>query len=63
MHQRAQEISIEKVAEIIKSMSPEEIETLSLLLSPEGEELLRRKRDFESHRVRFLSSEEIFEDV
>ncbi len=59
----AVEITMDKLAELINSMPPEEIETLSLLVSQEGEELRRRKEDFETGRVQFLSSEEIFKDV
>ena len=59
----AVEITVDKLAELINSMSPEEMETLSLLVSQEGEELRRRKEDFESGRVQFLSSEEIFKNV
>ena len=59
----AVEITVDKLAELINSMSPEEMETLSLLVSQEGEELRRRKEDFETGRVQFLSSKEIFKDV
>jgi hypothetical protein len=41
-------------------MSPEELETLTLLLSGEAEEIIERKMDFESSKENFLSREDIF---
>ena len=44
-------------------MTHQELETLSLLLTDEGKELLERKRDLLLNRVTFLSREETFGDV
>ena len=41
-------------------MNEEEIETLALLLSEEGAELLKGKKDLELKKVEFLTREEAF---
>ncbi len=51
---------VDKIAQIIVSMSPDELETLSLLLSGEAEEIIKRKEDFESNQNNFLSPEDVF---
>lgn len=61
MPQLLVDISIHKVAEIIRTMNPPELETLYLLLTDEGKELLSRKQDMELNRVKFLSREEVFD--
>jgi len=55
------DIPVKDVAKIIKAMSEEEMETLSLLLSEEGAELLERKKDLELNRVTFLTRDEAFD--
>ena len=55
------EISVATIADIIKSMSKDKIETLSLLLSPEGAGLLERKKDMEEKKVHFLTRDEVFD--
>ena len=55
------DIPVKEVARIIKSMSDKEVETLTLLLTDEGSELLERKRDLEEGRLKFLSKEEVFD--
>jgi len=55
------DIPVKDVAKIIKAMSEEEMETLSLLLSEEGAELLERKKDLELNRVKFLTRDEAFD--
>ena len=55
------DIPVKEVARIIKSMNDKEVETLTLLLTDEGSELLERKRDLEDGRLKFLSKEEIFD--
>ena len=55
-------LPVDKVAQSIASMSPEELETLTLLLSGEAEEIIERKMDFESSKENFLSREDIFGD-
>ncbi|MCP4613725.1 MAG: hypothetical protein GY845_33980, partial [Planctomycetes bacterium] len=44
------DISVGNVAKIIQSMNTQEIETLYLLLTEEGKELLERKKDLELGR-------------
>ena len=61
MPQLLLDISIHKVAEIIRAMNTPELETLYLLLTDEGKELLSRKQDLELNRVKFLSREEVFD--
>jgi len=61
MPQMTVDISVNNVAEIIQSMSSEEIETLYLLLTKEGKELLKRKRDLDFKRVKFLTRDEAFD--
>jgi hypothetical protein len=61
MPQLLVDISIHKVAEIIRTMNTPELETLYLLLTDEGKELLNRKQDLESNRVKFLNREEVFD--
>ena len=51
---------VDKIAQIISSMSPEELESLSLLLSGEAEEIIKRKEDFDSSQNNFLSREDVF---
>jgi hypothetical protein len=55
------DISIHKIAEIIRTMNPPEMETLYLLLTDEGTDLLNRKQDLELNRVKFLTREDIFD--
>ena len=54
-------ISIEDLAKIINSMSKEDLETLSLMVTDEGKELLERKKDIELGRVKTLSRDEVFD--
>lgn len=51
--------NIEDIAKLIACMERRELETLSVLLSDEGKELLQRKKDIESKKVKTLSREEI----
>jgi len=55
------DISIHKIAEIIRTMNPPEMETLYLLLTNEGTDLLNRKQYLELNRVKFLTREDIFD--
>lgn len=63
MPQVTLDISVDYIAQAIKAMTHQELETLSLLLTSEGKELLERKRDLLLNRVTFLSREETFGDV
>lgn len=55
------DIPVKEVAKIIKVMTEQEIETLALLLTEEGAELLERKKDLEVNRVKFLTRDEAFD--
>lgn len=60
MPQIAINVPIENLAKIINNMKKGELETLLLLLTSERNELLKRKRDIESEKIKTLSREEIF---
>ena len=55
------DIPVTEVAKIIESMTREEVETLSLLLTQDGKELLCRKEDLDLKRVAFLSRKEVLD--
>jgi len=55
------DIPVDEVAKVIKAMTEGEIETLALLLSGEGAELLQRKKDLELKKVEFITREEAFD--
>jgi len=55
------DIPVKEVAKMIKVMTEQEIETLGLLLTEEGAELLERKKDLELNRVEFLTRDEAFD--
>jgi len=55
------DIPVKEVAKIIKVMTEQEIETLALLLTEDGAELLERKKDLELNRVKFLTRDEAFD--
>jgi len=54
-------ITVNEIARVIKAMNEQEMETLTLLLSDEGAELLERKKDLKLKKVRFLTREEVFD--
>jgi hypothetical protein len=54
------DIPIKNIAKMIDSMNKQEIETLYMLLTKDGKELLKRKKDLELKRVKFLSRDEAF---
>ena len=52
---------LEKLAEQILALTPEELETLEIMLEPElMEELLRRSREAHEHPEKLLTFEEVF---
>lgn len=55
------DIPVNEVAKTIKAMSEEEIETLALLLTEEGSELLERNKDLELKRVKLFTRDEAFD--
>ena len=60
MPQVAVNIAVEDLVRIINNMKRNELETLLVLLTKEGNELLKRKKDIESGKVKTLSREEVF---
>ena len=54
-------ITVNEIARVIKAMNEQEMETLTLLLSDEGAELLERKKDLKLKKVKFLAREEAFD--
>ena len=54
------QIPVENIAGMINSMDPKELETLCVLLSEQGKELIDRKNDIETESVQLLSREETF---
>ncbi len=61
MAQMTFNIRVEDIAKLIAGMERKELETLSVLLTDKGKELLERKQDIESGKVKTLSREEIFD--
>jgi len=61
MPQMTFNIRVEELAKVIAGMRRKELETLSVLLTDEGKELLERKQDIEGKMVKTLSREEIFD--
>ena len=55
------DLSVKHIANLIRSLSQQELETLYLLLTKEGEELLTRKKDLDQKKVKFLTREEVFD--
>ena len=57
------ELRLEQLAQVLKTLSPGELETLELMLDPElGEELKRRRQEAHAQLARgeALSEEELF---
>lgn len=54
-------ITVRQLATMIKSMNDNELETLLLLLSDEGNELLNRNNDLKEKKVKYLSRDEAFD--
>jgi len=55
------DIDVHDLAKVINSMRKNDLETLLLLLTDDSEELLKRKHDLESGKVKALSREEVFD--
>ncbi|OQX27759.1 MAG: hypothetical protein BWK80_03535 [Desulfobacteraceae bacterium IS3] len=55
------DIQIKQLAYMINNMSKEELETLYMFLTEEGAELLERNNDLKLKRVRYLTTEEVFD--
>lgn len=54
-------ISVETLAETIRKLNKQDLRVLTLLLSDEGKELLKRKREIENRTVKTLSRKEVFD--
>ena len=54
-------ISVKHLAKIIRTMNAQELETLYMLLTKEGKELVKRKKEVEQQAVRLLTREEVFD--
>lgn len=54
-------ISVKHLAKIIRTMNAQELETLYMLLTKEGKELAKRKKEVEQQTVRLLTREEVFD--
>ena len=55
------DITLDDLAKVIASMEKRDLETLLILVTDEGKELLKRKQDIESKEVKTLSREEVFD--
>ena len=55
------QIPVENIAGMIKGMNENELETLCVLLSEQGQELLKRKNEIISGKYQLLSRDEIFD--
>jgi hypothetical protein len=54
------DIPMTKLAGMINNMNRREIETLYMLLTEEGSELLERNRDLKLKKVKYLTEEQVF---
>lgn len=55
------DIPIKEVAVLINKMNKQELETLYMLLTEEGEELLKRNKDLKSKKVKYLNRGDVFD--
>lgn len=53
-------VSVATIAETIKKLNKKDLETLSLLLTDQGKQLLRRKKDIIKGKIKTLSRDEVF---
>lgn len=53
-------LDITQIAEIIQSLSEDEIEELEMILSGEAQELKKRFDEIENKKVKLLTREEVF---
>ena len=61
MPQITLDITLDDLVKVIASMEKRDLETLLILVTDEGKELLKRKQDIESKEVKTLSREEVFD--
>ncbi len=55
------EIPIKEVAYLINKMNKQELETLYMLLTEDGEELLKRNKDLKSKKAKYLNRDDVFD--
>lgn len=55
------DIKIKDVAHLINQMSKQEVETLYLYLTGEGNELQKRNKELKDGKVDYLSENEVFD--
>jgi len=55
------DIPIPELAGVINRMNSQEIETLYMFLTKQGEELLERNRDLELKKIDYLTEEDVFD--
>lgn len=55
------DIPVRQIADIINNLDESERETLLLLLSEDGDELLKRVKDFKENKIKYLSRDEVFD--
>jgi hypothetical protein len=53
-------VSLETIADTLKKLNKKELEALTDLLTDQGRELLKRKKDIDQRRVKALSRDEVF---
>ncbi len=53
-------VSLETIANTIKKLNKQELQTLTDLLTDTGRQLLKRKKDIEQKKVKVLSRDEAF---
>ena len=61
MQETMHSIPIMQIARMINRMNKQEIETLYMLLTEEGSELLKRNNDLKEKKVKYLTEEEVFD--
>ena len=54
------DIPIRKLAYMINNMNNQELDMLYMYMTEEGSELIKRNKDLEQGRVKYLSEEEVF---
>lgn len=53
-------INVANLAKTIKKLKKDDLEILTLLISEEGKELLKRKKEIVGKKIKTLSQEEVF---
>ena len=56
-------LEIDQIANIIKSLSNDDIEELEMLLSGENKEIKKRVSEIKEKKVKLLSRKDIFGDI